>query len=168
MKKTFLIALTFGLPWTVIMVIYYSLTNDGLSLNVIVSTLIGGLVAGLLFALAMQYTAKKLLTKITVDTEENEWIIKEGAANHFKGMEGVGGKLVLTNKRLIFKSHKLNLQNHQDNFELAQIENLQTSKTLGFLKNGLTLELNGNEKHKFIIDAPQEWVVTILNQKQTL
>lgn len=148
------------------MVIYYSLTNDGLSLNVIVSTLIGGLVAELLFALVMQYTAKRLLAKITVDTGENEWIIREGSANHFKGMEGVGGKLVLTNRRLIFKSHKLNLQNHQNNFELVQIENLQTNKTLGFLENGLTLELNGSEKHKFIIDAPQEWVTMIMNQKQ--
>lgn len=150
------------------MVIYYSLTNDCLSLNVIVSTLIGGLVAGLLFALAMQYTAKKLLTKITVDTEENECIIREGSANHFIGMEGVGGKLVLTNKRLIFKSHKLNVQNHQDNFELEKIERLQTNKILGFIANGLIVELANQERHKFVVDAPQDWMEIISNQKQGL
>lgn len=165
-KKTWIIALTFGLPWTVLMIIYYSIIKGGLTLNILVSNLIGGLVAGLLVAWTMQYASKRLFKKITIETADNENIIKEGGANHFKGKEGVGGKLVLTDKRLIFKSHKFNIQNHQDNFDLEQIEKLQATKTLKFLENGLTLELANNDRHKFIVDEPTDWIEKIVNQKR--
>jgi hypothetical protein len=165
-RKFWISAVAFGLPWAIFMIIYYSIINAGLTLSTIVSTLIGGLVAGLLFAWIMQYAAKRLLKKIVIETASDENIIKEGGANHFKGKEGVGGKLVLTNKRLIFKSHKFNIQNHQDNFELTQVEKLQATKTLGFLENGLMLELTNNEQHKFIVDMPTDWIDKILSQKK--
>lgn len=132
----------------------------------IISILIGGLIAGLLFATIMQYTAKKIFKKVIIETADSENIIKEGGANHFKGKEGVGGKLVLTDKRLIFKSHKFNIQNHQDNFDLRQVEKLQATKTLKFLENGLTLELVNNDRHKFIVDDPTDWIEQIMKQKQ--
>lgn len=166
-KKTLLTALAFGLPWAVIMIIYFSVTK-GFSIELVLLILIVGLLIGLIFAGALQFMTKRLLKKITVKIFDNEQIIREGGANHFKGMEGVGGKLVLTNKRLIFKSHKLNVQNHQDNFELEKIERLQTNKTLGFIANGLIVELANQEKHKFVVDAPQAWIEIISNQKQGL
>jgi hypothetical protein len=165
-KKTWITAVTFGLPWTIFMIIYNAIIKDGLTINIILSTLIGGIVAGLLFAVAMQYLAKRLLEKIVIDTDENESVIKTGGANHFKGKEAVGGKLILTNKRLIFKSHKYNIQNHQDNFDLKQIDTLRTTKTLKFLENGLTLELLNNTRHKFIVDEPQDWIKSITTQKE--
>ncbi len=146
--------------------IYNSIIKDGPTLNLIVSTLFGGLIAGLLFALIMQYTAKRLLKKTIVETADNESIVKEGGANHFIGLEGVGGKLVLTDKRLIFKSHKFNIQNHQNNFDLAQIAKLHATKTLRILENVLTLELANNDRHKFIVDEPSDWIEKIINQKR--
>src|SRR5687768_17451596 len=143
------------------MIVYNSIIKGGPTLSIIVSTLIGGLVAGLLFAWIMQYTAKILFKKIIIETADNENIIKAGGANHFKGKEGVGGKLVLTDKRLIFKSHKFNIQNHQDNFDLGQVAKLQTTKTFKFLENGLTLELTNNDRHKFIVDEPTDWIEKI-------
>jgi hypothetical protein len=109
---------------------------------------------------------KNYSKKIIVETADNESIIKEGGANHFKGKEGVGGKLVLTDRRLIFKSHKFNIQNHQDNFDLRQVEKLQATKTLKFLENGLTLELMNNDRHKFIVDEPTDWIEKIMKQKE--
>jgi hypothetical protein len=167
-KKFWITALTFGLSWTIFMIVFKLLIKDGPILAIIVSTLIGGIVAGLLFAWIMQYTAKRLFKKIIVETADNENIIKEGGANHFKGKEGVGGKLVLTDKRLIFKSHKFNIQNHQDNFDLGQVEKLQATKTLKFLENGLALELTNNERHKFIVDEPTDWIEKIMNQKRLI
>jgi hypothetical protein len=165
-KKFWITAVMFGLPWTIFMIVYNSIIMSGPTTRIIVTTIIGGLVAGLLFALIMQYAAKMLFKKIIVETADNENIIKEGGANHFKGKEGVGGKLVLTDKRLIFKSHKFNIQNHQENFDLGQITKLQTTKTFGILENGLTLELNTNDRHKFIVDEPTDWIEKILNQKR--
>jgi hypothetical protein len=165
-KKFWITALTFGLPWTMTMIIFNLISKDGSVLSIIVSTVIGGLVAGLLFAWTMQYAAKRLFKKIVIETAHNENIIKEGGANHFMGKEGVGGKLVLTDKRLIFKSHKFNIQNHQDNFDLGQVKKLQATKTLKFLENGLTIELTNNDRHKFIVDEPTDWVEKIMNQKR--
>lgn len=165
-KKFWITVLTFGLPWTILMIIYNSVIKSGLTISIIVSTLIGGLVVGLLFAWIMQYTAKKLFKKIIIETADNENIIKEGGANHFKGKEGVGGKLVLTDKRLIFKSHKFNIQNHQENIDLGQVQNLRTTKTLGILENGLTLELTTSDRHKFIVDEPTDWIEKIMSQKR--
>lgn len=165
-KKFWITAVMFGLPWTIIMIIYNSIIMSGPTIRIIVTTIIGGLVAGLLFALIMQYVAKKLFKKIIIEIADNENIIKEGGANHFKGKEGVGGKLVLTDKRLIFKSHKFNIQIHQENFDLGQIQKLQITKTFGILENGLTLELITNDRHKFIVDEPTDWIEKILNQKR--
>jgi len=165
-KKFWITAVMFGLPWTITMIIYNSVIKGGPTFRIIVSTVIGGVVAGLLFAWIMQYAAKRLFKKIIVETADNENIIKEGGANHFKGKEGVGGKLVLTDKRLIFKSHKFNIQNHQDNFDLGQVEKLQATMTFKFLENGLTLELTNNDKHKFIVDEPTDWIEKIMNQKR--
>lgn len=165
-KKFWATALTFGLPWTIFMIIFNLIIKDGPMHITIISILIGGLIAGLLFATIMQYTAKKIFKKVIIETADSENIIKEGGANHFKGKEGVGGKLVLTDKRLIFKSHKFNIQNHQDNFDLRQVEKLQATKTLKFLENGLTLELVNNDRHKFIVDDPTDWIEQIMKQKQ--
>jgi len=46
------------------------------------------------------------------------------------GAEAVGGKLFLTNRRLVFKSHKLNIQNHELSIHLIDIANVGRYKKL--------------------------------------
>lgn len=167
-KKTWITALTFGVPWTIVMLVYNSMSKGGFTLGILVSNLIGGLVAGVLYALIMHYAAKRLVNKVVVETAAGEQVIKEGGANHFKGREGVGGKLVLTNRRLIFKSHQLNMQNHQQTFDLDQVEGVRTTKSLKILENGLTLELADKVSHKFIVDEPGDWVDEIGKQKNLI
>jgi hypothetical protein len=150
------------------MTIVNSLTKGGFTSNILISTAIGGIFAGLIFALIINYAANRLYKKIIIDINIDEALIKEGGANHFKGKEGVGGKLVLTDKRLIFKSHNLNIQNHQDNFDLAQINEVQATKTLNLFNNGLLLELVDMGKHKFVVDEPNDWVIAIRDQKKQL
>lgn len=139
--------------------------KGGATIGLVVSTVIGGLFAGSVFAVAMQYSAKRLLKSIRIETTDNETILKEGGANHFKGKEGVGGKLVLTDRRLIFKSHKFNIQNHQESFDLAQVQKIQVTKTFGILENGLALELVNKETHKFIVDDPADWMEKISKKR---
>lgn len=165
-KNAWTAALLFAVPWTFFMLIFNSIIRGGISVDIVLSTLFGGLVAGLLFGVLMQYSAKKLYTKINIDIPDYECVIKEGGANHFKGKEGVGGKLVLTDKRLIFKSHKFNIQNHQEDFELNQITDLHTFKSLKFFEKGLLIDLAGGVSHKFIVDEPNDWINVIALQKQ--
>jgi hypothetical protein len=155
----------FGLPMMIVMVIINSHGHGGFTLSIFVSSFVGVLVGAPLFSLMMTYTAKKLGQKIQVDIQVDEKIIKEGGANHFKGKEGVGGKLVLTGKRLIFKAHKFNIQNHQEFFEIDMIESVKTFKPMKMFNTGLAIELINKESHKFIVDGPEEWLTTIVAQK---
>jgi hypothetical protein len=164
--KTWKIALTFGLPWTLIMIVVNSFNNNEVNYKSIISTLIGGLIAGFGFPISMKYFGKMLYSKISIKVNENEQLIREGGANHFRGKEAVGGKLVLTNKRLIFKSHKVNVQNHEQYFELNQIETVLATKTFNFFQNGLTLNLTNSEMHKFVVDEPSDWVSQIEQQRK--
>jgi hypothetical protein len=164
-KKFWITTLIFGLPWSILMIVYYSISRGGFTPGLVISGLMGGLIFGILFAWSMQYATERLFKKIVVETSEGEIVVKEGGANHFRGKEGVGGKLVLTDRRLIFKSHKFNVQNHKTDFDLKDVEKLQATKTLNILENGLTIELANREKHKFVVDEPKEWIEKIMDQK---
>ena len=158
MKQTWKTALVIGLPYSFIMIFFKSLSKDGLTSSTIAGVIITGVVFGFLFAIGMKYYRERLYKEIIIELNSSESIIIEGGANHFKGKEGVGGKLVLTDQRLIFKSHKFNAQNHELALTLNEIKGISETKTLGILNNGLTIELITNESHRFIVDVPAVWV----------
>jgi hypothetical protein len=106
----------------------------------------------------------KSATKI--ETDADEIIFFEGPANHFKGVEAVGGKLYLTNKRLFFKSHKFNVQNHKLSISLNEIMFVNQYKTLGLVNNGLSVGVRGGMIEKFVVNEIEEWIKQ-LNEKQT-
>src|SRR5207253_9607816 len=97
-----------------------------------------------------------LTTKIETDLDEN--ILFQTPANHFKGIEVVGGKLYLTNKRLIFKSHKLNIQNHQLAIKLEDISKVERYKALGIVNNGLAVATAKNSKERFVVEQIEDWI----------
>ncbi len=73
-------------------------------------------------------------------------------------MEGVGGRLYLTNKRLVFKSHKLNIQNHQLSINLIDVIGFNKYKTLGIINNGLSIQTAQNTTEKFVVEQADEWI----------
>lgn len=105
------------------------------------------------------FANSKFVTQaIKIDTEADENILFETGANHFKGIEGVGGKLYLTNKRLVFKSHKLNIQNQELSIFLSNIEKVGRYKTLGLVNNGLAVTTIDNKIEKFVVQQIDDWI----------
>ena len=106
-----------------------------------------GVFFGLIVGVGFPYMTVKFGTKLTSkigknikpDLIENELIEIEGPAILFCGIEGVGGKLFLTNKRLIFKSHKINIQKGQTNIEYRHIQNINKRKTAKLIDNGFRI-----------------------------
>ncbi len=160
-------ALYLAIPWTVAMIVTNSIIRGKLSADVIIANLIGGIFFWLFFTLFVKYFSSNVYKKISIDIANDEVILVEGGANHFRGKEGVGGKLVLTNKRLVFKSHKFNIQNHQQDFEVDKIINLKTFKSMFFLENGLILDFADGTSHKFIVDEAKVWMDMISNSTVT-
>ena len=140
------------------------LTSNNLTsksvLIVIGSALIGGALAGLVFGWLMgKFVNSKLLIKGTaIDLDTGENIVFETGANHFKGVEAVGGKLYLTNKRVVFKSHKFNIQGHELSIPLTDISKVERTKTWGLVNNSLSITIMDNKIEKFVVEQPGEWI----------
>jgi hypothetical protein len=81
------------------------------------------------------------------DTEE---IVGKFAANLMRGIEGVGGRLIVTNQRLLFEAHKLNLQRTPLDIPLDQISDVAETKTMGLIPNGVTVTCRSGEQHRFV------------------
>jgi hypothetical protein len=116
-----------------------------------------GAISGLLFGLTTPFLVKKLDKSVRFDPEPGEESLFQTRANHFKGIEAVGGKLLLTNKRLVFKSHSVNIQNHTWSLPLEEITSVQRYKSIGLINNGLNITTkNGTEK--FVVDNAAGWL----------
>jgi hypothetical protein len=102
---------------------------------------------------------------MSIKLEDGETIIKEGVANHFKGIESVGGNLYLTNLRLVFKSHGLNIQVHEVAYRLDNILSVRPRNSLGIIPNGIAVTLADGHEEKFVVNGRQEWMNTIMSVK---
>jgi hypothetical protein len=163
-RNRFRAGLSFGIAMAVFFILQNLLTNDKQATNQIIKSIASGLVAGaisgVLFGWLMGLFAKsKFVTQTTkIETDPDEHILFETPTNHFKGIEGVGGKLYLTNKRLIFKSHKLNVQNHQLSIQLTDVKNVDRYKTLGLVNNGLSITTIDDKTEKFVVEQVENWI----------
>lgn len=104
------------------------------------------------------------------EMRQGERIIKEGAANLQKGVETVGGKLYLTNQRLVFEAHKVNVQGGVTEVALPDIQSLQKrwTKFLGIIPlfpNSLAACVKG-EEYRFVLSGRSSWASAIEAQRK--
>jgi hypothetical protein len=168
MNSKIRVGLSFGVGMTIFFILQGVLSNDAPNntneiLKLIVSSLLGGLFSGFLFGWIIwkfnDSKSVKAATKIDMDT--NEKLVFQTGANHFKGIEGVGGRLYLTDKRLIFNSHKLNFQNHQLIIELSEIASAGKFKPFGIANNGLSIQTKKHATEKFVVDRIDKWLLCL-------
>lgn len=95
-----------------------------------------------------------------IQLKDNETIVKEGFANHFKGIDDAGGKLWLTNLRLFFKSHLFNFQPHEESYLLSDIVSVQPV-SIFYLLPGIAVTLKDGRIEKFVVNQRQDWLNSI-------
>lgn len=155
--------LAFGLGMTIFFILQNLFQADEITTKVVmkavVAGLVGGLVAGLLFGLILKFFAqsKTLQKGMELPLHPNESILFETDANHFKGIEAVGGRLYLTNQRLVFVSHRLNVQNHLWSIIPASIQRVERFRPLLIANNGIRL-ITADATEKFVVDQREEWI----------
>ncbi len=89
---------------------------------------------------------------MTVNVQADENILVEKTpANLFKGMEAVGGKLTITDKRLIFKAHKLNIQGGTTEILMSDIFSVDKASTLKIISNRMIVKTKYGEAFKFVV-----------------
>lgn len=92
-----------------------------------------------------------MMFNITLDLRVDEKIEITRRANHFLGVEAVGGKIFITNQRFVFKSHAANFQAHELSIQFSEILKIDFYNTLAIVPNGLKLTLQSGKIEKFAV-----------------
>ena len=141
-------------------VIYFLNTTRNLE-----SAILQGVIFGALFVLLFPWTLKKMIGKridtIVPELFENEKVEEEIFASLFRGIEGVGGKIFLTNDRLIFKSHSLNIQKGQTNIDYSEISSVGRRKTMKIINNGMKILTNKGQEYCFVVNDRESQIQKI-------
>lgn len=95
------------------------------------------------------------------DCDDGEVVLMHGPANHFKGIEAVGGRLLLTNRRLRFRSHAFNIQKHDESYPLEAIRRVEPARSLGIIPNALLVSMADGRRERFVCIRRTEWVSRI-------
>ena len=91
----------------------------------------------------------------------DEKIIQEGFANHWRGIEAVGGRLLLTSQRLIFESHALNIQTGNTVIPLLEINFIEKA-----FPNIIYVYSENNLKNGFVVWGRTKWIKAINKVKK--
>ncbi|MHA0858083.1 GRAM domain-containing protein [Paenibacillus sp. CMAA1364] len=98
-----------------------------------------------------------------------EFYIKEKvAANLFRGIEAVGGRLHITNERLIFKPHRINVQTKPLEINIKEIKNIKKTNTLLLVPNGMKVILDNGQEYRFVVGSRTKLIDLIMNTKNKL
>ena len=95
-----------------------------------------------------------------------ERLIKEGPANHMRGIEAVGGKLYLTNRQLVFEPHPINIQTGITSVPLADVVDAQPAWTrllnlIPLVPNSIKVEKRSGKADSFVVSDKTAWVSCI-------
>ena len=152
-KNRLFLLLTNGIIFTLIL----SLTHyflDGEAINwykMGLQSIFFGTFMAVVFPFLFGQLANNLGNIIYPDLDEAEKVEMEGPANLFRGVEAVGGKLFLTNDRVIFKSHKLNINTGQSDISYDIISEVSPRRTGKLVDNGLRLTLVDGREYDFVV-----------------
>jgi len=145
------------IPTVLFIILFFVLSHYVLNWinNTIIEDLILSIVVGIIWIISMKKTMTSKRFDVKLDTEKE--IIKQQGANHFKKMEGVGGKLFLFRDSLFFKSHKYNIQKHSLTIPINEIKSYDIYKLFGVFPLGFKVNTL-NSKEIFIVEKPKEWI----------
>jgi hypothetical protein len=93
--------------------------------------------------------------------EGDEPLVRHGPANRFRGPWALGGWLFLTDRRLVFRPHRLMQRAKPEAWPLDSIAAAEPCRTLWLVPNGLRVRLRGGDVVRFAVsfgDARTAWV----------
>ena len=92
---------------------------------------------------------------------ESEALLRHGAANMWRGIEAVGGRLYLTSRRLVFESHGFNIRTGITILQLSDISAMRARRTLLLVPNGIEIRLADGRVEKFVVWRRAQWLSAI-------
>ena len=146
-------ALTQGIPFGLVMGVAFFFMGYQQA------AIVGGVASASMFGGWMAYVSRRLEKKFAgqLQLEDAEHIVVEGPANHMLRAEGVGGWLYLTNRRLSFVSHKVNIQVHNLTIRVENIHGVDSGVSAGVIPNRLIVRTIDGDEH-FVVSNRASWL----------
>lgn len=82
-----------------------------------------------------------------------------------RGMEGVGGHIILTRKALHFRPHGLNVQTEGLTIPYKKIKTIERFNKLGVIPNGLRVVTRSGNEHEFVVFSRDEIIEKVNARK---
>ena len=105
-----------------------------------------------------------MLNRTTPAESANETILADVAANLWRGIEGVGGRLLITSKRIKFTPHAFNLQSIPLEVPFSDIANAVAVNTMYIIPNGMKVCTKSGVVYQFVVWGRQRLVGLINDQ----
>lgn len=163
LKSKFIQSVMMGLSFAATMSVFGVVTGEKIQLwQFVFHFTFFGAIMGFLLPVITERATKKMMQQTTIALNEHEQLLFEGASTAKSSSFSTGGKLILTNKRLAFRPHKLNLKNTFIEITLHEIVQVDKKSTLGFIHNIFTVKTKRDE-FKFIVYENEQavWVSKI-------
>jgi hypothetical protein len=161
-RRFVLVALGFGVPfgflWSLLMSLGGMSAPAWSSVGIGVA---GGLAFGAVVTALMRHP-RALLGEAALALAEDEVVLRDGPANHKRGSEMAGGWLWLTDRRVVFRAHALNLQSGSVEIPLPEVTGARTHSLLGFVPTGLRVLRRDHADDIFAVSARGAWVDAIV------
>jgi hypothetical protein len=129
--------------------------------------LIFAAIAGILFGVFIKLflSSKSVARTMAIALQPGETVAHEGFANHFLNCEGRGGRLYLTNRRLVFQPHAVNLQRSGFSMPLDDIAEASKCLTFWLIPNGIKITHRDGKTERFVVYDRADWLAGIATQK---
>ena len=154
-------ALGSAVLWAIVWIGIKSAENNGFTTTILWASIGRGLFMGITWALIMKWMSGDPYKHVKLKLESEETVVKEGGANLIPVNKGEGGKLAVTNRRLLFKGQRYDTRDFQFVIEFDKIESIRTHKSWKLLKNELHITMLDATKHRFAVDNPDQWLNAI-------
>jgi hypothetical protein len=134
------------------------------------SGVVMGSIAGILFGVSMGVFVNHEKKKFEMERPlfPGEDLVKEGGANHCRNIEAVGGWIYLTDQKLLFRSHSINVQRHELSIPLRNISEAKPCMTFGIIPNGLEIKTIDGKAEKFVVEDRKDWAKKIRETKERI
>jgi hypothetical protein len=83
--------------------------------------------------------------------KDKETVLDERPANIRRGMEYAGGKMVLTNRRLLLRPHGLNANSRPVDIDLADIASVEPFNQFWVIPSGMRVVLKDGDEHRLVV-----------------
>jgi hypothetical protein len=100
--------------------------------------------------------------------DQGEVKVFEEGASYYQNYIAVGGKIIVTNSRILFESNSGTTTKCELALPLSKITDVQFFKSFFISPNGLSLMLNDGSMENFIVDDRKLWksrILDIISQK---